>query len=131
MLSIARTGVNQDMAVPAGIHRHWSRLILPASLPLRGMDKEKQSPITGVRVLVTGGTIDKIYDATGGTLGFERTQVLAMLRQSRVALQEDCVQHGHAHPQRAWERGLSMDSSGGYAAAVVVIALIFIASLLS
>src|SRR5687767_6060390 len=56
------------------------------------MDKEEQSPITGVRVLVTGGTIDKIYDATGGTLGFERTQVLAMLRQSRVALPDDCVQ---------------------------------------
>jgi hypothetical protein len=41
------------------------------------------------------------------------------------------VQHGHAHPQRAWERGLSMDASGGYAAIVVIIALIFIASMLS
>src|SRR5688572_13799060 len=68
---------------------------LPRSLfPVTGgcMDQVEQSPITGVRVLVTGGTIDKIYNATGGTLGFERTQVLAMLRQSRVALPEDCVQ---------------------------------------
>jgi L-asparaginase len=56
------------------------------------METAEQSPVTGVRVLVTGGTIDKIYDATGGTLGFERTQVLAMLRQGRVALPENCVQ---------------------------------------
>src|SRR5688500_16961987 len=56
------------------------------------MENEEQSPVSGVRVLVTGGTIDKIYDAAGGRLGFERTQVLAMLRQSRVALPGDSVQ---------------------------------------
>jgi len=56
------------------------------------MDANAQPPIPGLRVLVTGGTIDKIYDAAGGRLGFERTQVLEMLRQARVALPEDCVQ---------------------------------------
>lgn len=77
--------------------RHLATGMLPlASLCIRchcaGMESEAQSPVTGVRVLVTGGTIDKIYDAAGGRLGFERTQVLAMLRQSRIALPEDCVQ---------------------------------------
>jgi hypothetical protein len=38
------------------------------------------------------------------------------------------VQHGYAHPPRAWERGLSMESSGDYAAVVVVVVLIFIAT---
>ena len=56
------------------------------------MNLPDQSPIAGLRVLVTGGTIDKIYDATEGRLGFERTQILEMLRQSRVALPEACVQ---------------------------------------
>ncbi len=51
-----------------------------------------QSPLTGVRVLVAGGTIDKVYDATEGRLGFVRTQVLEMLRQSRVPLPEASVQ---------------------------------------
>ncbi len=55
------------------------------------MDANAQTPIHGLRVLVTGGTIDKIYDAAEGRLGFERTQVLEMLRQARVALPEDRV----------------------------------------
>jgi hypothetical protein len=38
--------------------------------------------------------------------------------------------HGYVHPQRTRERGLSMESAGGYEAVVVVIALIFIAALL-
>src|SRR5687767_14166922 len=86
--------------------RCW-RLAAPASMPIwlflplaalcirchcAGMESGAQSPITGVRVLVTGGTIDKIYDAAGGRLGFELTQVLEMLRQGRVALPEECVQ---------------------------------------
>jgi hypothetical protein len=50
---------------------------------------------------------------------------------AQTLLRNHGVQHGHAHPQRAWERGLSMDASGGYAAIVVIIALIFIASMLS
>jgi L-asparaginase len=56
------------------------------------MESGAQSAIAGIRVLVTGGTIDKMYDATEGRLGFERTHVLAMLRQSRVALPDECVQ---------------------------------------
>lgn len=56
------------------------------------MNSAPQTPIPDLRVLVTGGTIDKIYDATEGRLGFERTRVLEMLRQGRVALPEDCVQ---------------------------------------
>ncbi len=56
------------------------------------MNHSVQTPITGVRLLVTGGTIDKIYDATEGRLGFEHTKVLEMLRQSRVPLPEGCVQ---------------------------------------
>jgi len=35
------------------------------------------------------------------------------------------VQKGYALPQRTSERGLSMDSGGGYAAAAVVVALTF------
>jgi len=35
------------------------------------------------------------------------------------------VQEGYALPQRTSERGLSMDSGGGYAAAAVVVALTF------
>jgi len=56
------------------------------------MTSARQAPLTGVRVLVAGGTIDKVYDATEGRLGFARTQVLEMLRQSRVPLPEECVQ---------------------------------------
>lgn len=56
------------------------------------MRTEEQLPIAGLRVLVTGGTIDKIYDTTEGRLGFERTHVLEMLRQSRVPLPAHCVQ---------------------------------------
>lgn len=56
------------------------------------MDNTQQIPLGGIRLLVTGGTIDKVYDATEGRLGFERTQVLQMLRQARVPLPEECVQ---------------------------------------
>ncbi len=56
------------------------------------MNAPIQALVPGLRVLVTGGTIDKIYDATEGRLGFERTQVLEMLRQGRVALAEECLQ---------------------------------------
>jgi L-asparaginase len=56
------------------------------------MNNSSQTPVTGVRLLVTGGTIDKIYDATEGRLGFEHTKVLEMLRQGRVPLREACVQ---------------------------------------
>jgi L-asparaginase len=57
------------------------------------MEISQQIPLTGIRLLVTGGTIDKVYDATEGRLGFERrTQVLEMLRQARVPLPEECVQ---------------------------------------
>ena len=56
------------------------------------MDAACQTSIPDLRILVTGGTIDKIYDATEGRLGFERTLVLEMLRQGRVALPDDRVQ---------------------------------------
>ena len=56
------------------------------------MNSPTQTPQAGLRILVTGGTIDKIYDAAEGRLAFERTQVLEMLRQARVALPEECVQ---------------------------------------
>jgi L-asparaginase len=56
------------------------------------MEISQQIPLRGIRLIVTGGTIDKVYDATGGRLGFERTQVLEMLRQARVPLPEECVQ---------------------------------------
>ena len=45
-----------------------------------------------LRVLVTGGTIDKNYSPVEGTLTFSRTNVLAMLQQARVALPEAQVQ---------------------------------------
>jgi L-asparaginase len=44
------------------------------------------------RVLVTGGTLDKTYDAVAGRLHFTRTNVLAMLSQARVDLPPDRVQ---------------------------------------
>ncbi|HWB02274.1 MAG TPA: asparaginase domain-containing protein [Verrucomicrobiales bacterium] len=56
------------------------------------MNNGTQTPISGVRLLVTGGTIDKIYDAAEGRLGFEHTKVLEMLRQGRVPLPDACVQ---------------------------------------
>ena len=56
------------------------------------MNSATQAPLTGIRVLITGGTIDKVYHAAEGCLGFERTQVLEMLRQGRVPVPEECVQ---------------------------------------
>ncbi len=56
------------------------------------MNSATQAPLTGIRVLITGGTIDKVYHAAEGRLGFERTQVLEMLRQGRVPVPEECVQ---------------------------------------
>ena len=56
------------------------------------MNSDIQAPLPGVRVLVTGGTIDKVYHPTEGHLCFERTHVIQMLRQARVPLPDDCVQ---------------------------------------
>lgn len=49
-------------------------------------------PLTGLRILVTGGTIDKIYHPAEGRLGFDRTHVLEMLQQARVQVCPDCVE---------------------------------------
>jgi L-asparaginase len=48
--------------------------------------------IEQIRLLVTGGTIDKSYCPVEGALSFSRTHVLAMLKQARVALPEERVQ---------------------------------------
>ncbi len=56
------------------------------------MHSPASSPGLDLRVLVTGGTIDKTYSPVEGTLGFSRTNVLAMLAQARVALPESKVQ---------------------------------------
>ena len=48
--------------------------------------------ISEIRVLVTGGTLDKTYDAIAGTLGFSRTNVLSMLEQARVDFPRDRVE---------------------------------------
>ena len=45
-----------------------------------------------LRVLVAGGTIDKTYSPVEGTLGFSRSNVLAMLAQALVPLPETQVQ---------------------------------------
>jgi L-asparaginase len=50
------------------------------------------NPIEQIRLLVTGGTIDKSYCPVEGQLSFSRTHVLAMLKQARVTLPEDKVQ---------------------------------------
>lgn len=72
---------------------NFRRLLHPASVAaLASMTSETQAPLSGFRVLITGGTIDKVYRATEGQLGFERTQVLEMLRQARAPLPEECVQ---------------------------------------
>jgi len=52
----------------------------------------EMNPIEQIRLLVTGGTIDKSYCPVEGALSFSRTHVLAMLKQARVALPEDKVQ---------------------------------------
>jgi L-asparaginase len=51
-----------------------------------------ENPMAQVRLLVTGGTIDKSYCPVAGQLSFSRTHVLAMLQQARVNLPEDHVQ---------------------------------------
>ncbi len=51
-----------------------------------------RSPLTQVRVLVAGGTIDKTYSPVEGVLGFSRTNVLAMLQQGRVPFPETSVE---------------------------------------
>jgi L-asparaginase len=50
------------------------------------------NPIEQIRLLVTGGTIDKSYCPVEGQLSFSRTHVLAMLKQARVDLPEANVQ---------------------------------------
>ena len=50
------------------------------------------NPIGKIRLLVTGGTIDKSYCPVEGALSFSRTHVLAMLNQARVVLPEEQVQ---------------------------------------
>ena len=52
----------------------------------------ESNPIESIRLLVTGGTIDKSYCPVEGALSFSRTHVLAMLKQARVNLPEDKVQ---------------------------------------
>src|SRR5688572_14975268 len=52
----------------------------------------ENNPIDQIRLLVTGGTIDKSYCPVEGHLSFSRTNVLAMLKQARVALPEERVQ---------------------------------------
>lgn len=49
-------------------------------------------PIAQIRLLITGGTIDKSYCPVEGALSFSRTHVLAMLKQARVPLPEEQVQ---------------------------------------
>ncbi len=48
--------------------------------------------IEQIRLLVTGGTIDKSYCPVEGSLSFSRTHVLSMLKQARVVLPEEQVQ---------------------------------------
>jgi L-asparaginase len=53
---------------------------------------EERNPIPNIRLLVTGGTIDKSYCPVEGQLSFSRTNVLTMLKQARVTLPEEQVQ---------------------------------------
>jgi L-asparaginase len=48
--------------------------------------------LSEIRLLVTGGTIDKSYCPVAGALSFSRTHLLAMLQQARVELPEARVQ---------------------------------------
>src|SRR5215471_10973004 len=57
-----------------------------------GMNLGTSDGFVGLRVIVTGGTIDKTYSPVEGTLTFSRTNVLTMLQQARVALPEAQVQ---------------------------------------
>ena len=52
----------------------------------------ENNPVESIRLLVTGGTIDKSYCPVDGQLSFSRTHVLAMLQQARVALPDEQVQ---------------------------------------
>jgi L-asparaginase len=51
-----------------------------------------QNPFDQIRILVTGGTIDKTYSPVEGVLGFSRTHVLAMLRQGGVEVPESQIE---------------------------------------
>ena len=51
-----------------------------------------QEPFNQIRILVTGGTIDKTYSPVEGVLGFSRTHVIAMLQQGRVPVPEAKVE---------------------------------------
>ena len=50
------------------------------------------NPFDEIRILVTGGTIDKTYSPVEGVLGFSRTHVLAMLQQARVTVPESRIE---------------------------------------
>jgi len=52
----------------------------------------ENNPLEQIRLLVTGGTIDKSYCPVEGQLSFSRTHVLAMLKQARVNLPEEKIQ---------------------------------------
>jgi L-asparaginase len=52
----------------------------------------ESNSIAEIRLLVTGGTIDKSYCPVEGALSFSRTHVLAMLTRARVQLPEERVQ---------------------------------------
>jgi L-asparaginase len=52
----------------------------------------ENNSIEPIRLLITGGTIDKSYCPVDGQLSFSRTHVLAMLKQARVMLPEEQVQ---------------------------------------
>jgi len=56
------------------------------------MSPATANPLADIRLLVTGGTIDKSYSPVEGALGFSRTHVLAMLQQARVGLPDAQVQ---------------------------------------
>lgn len=56
------------------------------------MPMAETNSIVQIRLLITGGTIDKSYSPVDGQLSFSRTHVLTMLKQARVALPEEQVQ---------------------------------------
>ena len=50
------------------------------------MSSDNPPPPTSARIIVTGGTFDKHYDAIKGELTFKRSHLPAILEQARVTL---------------------------------------------
>lgn len=72
-----------------------------------------------IRFLITGGTIDKIYDEINGSLTFDKTHMPAMLDQSRchveitpdIVLMKDSLEMDDSDREQIYQRCIACDES--------------------